>query len=192
MAYIHSTADCEPGAVIGEGTRIWRFVHIASGARIGSDCSIGQGCYVAGGGVLGNRVRLQNGVSVFDGVFLDDEVFCGPGVTFTNVRRPRAAYPKMGVYADTQVGRGATLGANCTVLCGLTLGAFCFVAAGAVVTKDVPPFALVAGVPAVQRGWVSRRGESLAFDDAGIAHCPASGAGYRLRDDSVTPLHSRD
>ncbi len=187
MPKIHSSAECEPGAVIGEGTRVWRFVHIASGARIGRGCSIGQGCHVASGAVLGDGVRLQNGVSVFCGVTLEDAVFCGPGVTFTNVRRPRSAFPKQGEFIPTRVGRGATLGANATIVCGVTLGESCFVGAGAVVTRDVAPFALVLGVPAKPEGWVSRRGEPLQFDEAGWARCPVGGEAYRLVENAVLP-----
>lgn len=178
---IHPSADCEPGADVGAGTTIWRFSHVASGARVGSECMIGQGCYVAPGAVIGDRVRLQNGVSVFDGVVLEDDVFCGPNVVFTNVRRPRASYPKKRSFQPTVVRRGATVGANATLSCGIELGEYCLVGAGAVVTSDVPPFALFYGVPARLRGWVSKRGEALHFDEAGRALCPQGGDVYLRR-----------
>jgi UDP-2-acetamido-3-amino-2,3-dideoxy-glucuronate N-acetyltransferase len=185
FAVIDPTAVLEAGAIIGPGTKIWHFSHVVQGARIGENCVVGQGCYVAGSAVIGNRVRVQNHVSVFDGVQLEDDVFCGPGVTFTNVRRPRSEFPKHGEYETTLVRRGATLGAGCTVVCGIVLGEYCFVAAGAVVTKDVPAHALVAGVPARWVGWVSRCGEDLSFELDGFAICPRSGDRHRLSADRV-------
>ncbi|MEN9577269.1 MAG: hypothetical protein RJA70_278 [Pseudomonadota bacterium] len=157
---------------------IWHFCHVMSGARLGTNCSVGQNCFVAGGAVLGDRVRLQNNVSVFDGVELGDDVFCGPSVVFTNVRRPRAGHS--GFRERTHVMRGATLGANATIRCGVTLGEYCFVGAGCVVTADVAPYAEVAGVPGKQVGWVSRCAERLVFDSSGSARCPLNGDGYQL------------
>jgi UDP-2-acetamido-3-amino-2,3-dideoxy-glucuronate N-acetyltransferase len=159
-----------------------------AGATIGRDCSIGQGCFVGDGVTIGDRVRIQNNVSVYTGVTLDEEVFCGPGVVFTNVHHPRSAYPVKPNYTKTWVERGASLGANCTIVAGVRLGRFCFVGAGAVVTRDVAPFALVVGVPAKQVGWVSARAERLAFDSSGRARCPAGGELYLLRAGEVTQL----
>jgi UDP-2-acetamido-3-amino-2,3-dideoxy-glucuronate N-acetyltransferase len=184
-AEIHPTAVCEPGCVIGERTRIWHFVHVGAGAKIGRDCSIGQGCYVAATAVIGDCVRVQNHVSVYDGVILEDDVFCGPGVVFTNVKVPRSRYPKRSEYTETRVRRGATLGANATIVCGAVLGEYCFVGAGAVVTADVLPHAMVLGVPARPVAWVSVRGERLQFDERGVARCPVGGERYILEDGQV-------
>jgi UDP-2-acetamido-3-amino-2,3-dideoxy-glucuronate N-acetyltransferase len=178
-ALIHPSAECEPGAMIGEGTRIWRFSHVMAGARVGRCVSIGQGCFVAGSAVIGDSVRIQNGVSVFDGVTLQDFVFCGPGVAFTNVLVPRVEYPAQGHYLPTRVETGASLGANATIIAGVTVGQYALVGAGSVVTRDVPDFALVMGNPARQTGWVSRRGAALVFDRDGRADCP-SGERYAL------------
>jgi len=177
---IHRTAVVDAGAVVGVGTRVWHFAHVMDGAVIGRDCVIAQGCFVAGGARVGDRVKVQNHVSVFDGVTLEDEVFCGPGVVFTNVRNPRAAISRKSEYRKTRVGRGATLGANCTVLPGVTIGEHAFVGAGATVTRDVPAFALVSGVPARRTGWMSPAGERLAFDEEGYGRCPATGEAFRL------------
>ncbi len=179
-ATIHPTAVVDEPCTIGPDTRVWHFVHVAAGARIGGGCVIGQGCYVAGGAVLGERVRLQNGVSVFDGVTLEDEVFCGPAAVFTNVANPRAHVPRKHAYQATRVGRGATIGANATVVCGHSVGRYAFVGAGAVVTHDVPDFALVLGVPARIAGWMCACGVRLALAvEPGDARCRACGAEYR-------------
>ena len=181
-AFIDPSAIVDAGAVLGEGTRIWHFAHVCAGARIGSDCSLGQNVFVGNDVKIGDRVKIQNNVSVYDAVLLEDEVFCGPSMVFTNVYNPRAAVIRKGEYRPTRVRRGATLGANCTVVCGVTIGQYAFVAAGAVVNRDVAPFALVAGVPARQLGWVSRHGERLAFSAEGRARCSATGEHYRLQD----------
>lgn len=186
--YVHPTAVVGQSARIGSGTRIWHFCHVMDGAQIGAECTFGQNCFVARGVVVGDRVKVQNNVSLYEGVRIDDEVFLGPSVVFTNVTRPRAAVSRRESYEPTRVCRGATLGANATVLPGVTLGQYCFVAAGAVVRRDVPPFALVAGVPARVIGWVSRLGERLAFDADGHARCPASGERYVRADGRVSPL----
>jgi UDP-2-acetamido-3-amino-2,3-dideoxy-glucuronate N-acetyltransferase len=187
-ANIHPSALVDPPASIGPGTRIWHFCHVMAGATIGADCVIGQGCFVASTAVIGSRVKLQNNVSVFDGVVLEDDVFCGPGAVFTNVKNPRAAVSRKHEYGRTLVRRGATLGANATVLPGLTLGEYSFVGAGATVTRDVPAFALVVGSPARQCGWMSRHGERLKFDASGHSECPATGEQYALVQNSVVLL----
>jgi UDP-2-acetamido-3-amino-2,3-dideoxy-glucuronate N-acetyltransferase len=188
---VHSTASVDPsavidpGALVGQRTRIWHFSHVMTGARVGDDCTIGQGCFVAGTAVIGNRVKLQNQVNVFDGVELEDEVFCGPGAVFTNVWNPRAAVSRKGEYRRTLVKRGSTIGANATVLPGVTIGPYAFVGAGALVRRDVAPFALVVGVPARHAGWMSRHGERLRFDASGSACCAGTGESYRLEDGAV-------
>jgi UDP-2-acetamido-3-amino-2,3-dideoxy-glucuronate N-acetyltransferase len=181
-AEIDALAVVDAGAVIGPRTKVWHFCHVMAGAKIGADCSFGQGCFVAGRARVGDRVRVQNNVSVYDGVELEDEVFVGPSAVFTNVTNPRAAISRRGEFRKTLVSRGATIGANATVVAGVTLGEHAFVAAGAVVTRDVPAFALVAGVPAKQIGWMSRHGERLELDTEGRAACRATGERYRLRE----------
>ena len=188
-AFIHPTAVVDEGARIGDETRIWHFCHVMAGAEIGAQCSLGQGCFVSAGARMGSGVRVQNNVSLYDGVVLEDEVFIGPCAVFTNVTNPRAAVSRRAEYQRTVVKRGATVGANATVMPGRTLGRYCFVAAGAVVVHDVPDFALVMGVPARQTGWMSRHGRKLTFDAEGFATCPGSGQRYRLMvDGSVVEL----
>ena len=159
--FIHPTAVVDPGAVLGEGTKVWHFAHVMPGAVTGRDCILGQGVFVAATAVLGDRVKVQNQVSVYDAVTLEDDVFCGPSCVFTNVSRPRSPFPRKDRYERTLVRRGATIGANATVVCGHTVGRWAFVAAGAVVTRDVPDHALVAGVPARRIGWACICGERL-------------------------------
>lgn len=191
---IHPTAVVDAGARIGAGTRIWHFCHISSGAQIGQDCSLGQNVYVANDVRLGDRVRVQNNVSIYDAVTLEDEVFCGPSLVFTNVINPRAAVDRKAQYRPTLVKRGATLGANATIVCGVTVGAFAFVGAGAVVTRDVPNFGLVVGVPAQLVGWMSRHGERLDLpvrcdpDHPQQARCPQTAAVYELRGTTLSEL----
>ncbi len=189
MVTIHPTAIVDPGATIGAGTRIWHWVHVCSGARIGADCSLGQNVYVGNKVVIGRNVKIQNNVSVYDNVTLEDDVFCGPSMVFTNVYNPRSAVTRKHEYRDTLVRRGATLGANCTIVCGVTIGEHAFVGAGAVVNRDVAPFALVVGVPARQLGWISRHGERLQLPLAGdgAAVCATSGESYVLRDGVCAP-----
>ena len=180
---IHPSAIVDAGAQLGEGTSVWHFAHVCAGARIGPGCSLGQGVYVGNDVVVGRNVKVQNNVSVYDAVTLEDDVFCGPSMVFTNVHNPRAAVPRKSEYRKTLVRQGATLGANCTIVCGSTVGRYAFIGAGAVVTDDVPDFALVVGVPARQIGWMSRHGERLALPLQGHAEasCPATGERYRLR-----------
>ena len=178
---IHPTAIVDDGAVLGANCRVWHFVHISAGARIGAGCSFGQNVFVANDVVIGDNVKIQNNVSVYDAVTLEDDVFCGPSVVFTNVHNPRAAVVRKNEYRPTLVKRGATLGANCTIVCGTTIGRHAFVGAGAVVSRDVADFALVIGVPAKAIGWMSRHGERLTFVD-GQAACPTTGERYVLRE----------
>ena len=182
-AVIHPSAIVDAGAEIGDGTHVWHFVHVCGGARIGEHCSLGQGVFVGNDVRIGRNVKVQNNVSVYDAVTLEDDVFCGPSMVFTNVHNPRSAVSRKNEYRPTLVKRGATLGANCTVVCGVTIGRHAFVGAGAVVSRDVADFALVIGVPARRIGWVSRHGERLVFADAfeGEALCPATGERYVLR-----------
>ncbi|HPM68806.1 MAG TPA: acyltransferase [Piscinibacter sp.] len=182
-ATIHPSAIVDDGAQLGEGTRVWHFAHVCAGARIGARCSLGQGVYVGNDVAIGDNVKIQNNVSVYDAVTLEDDVFCGPSMVFTNVYNPRSAVTRKNEYRRTLVRRGATLGANCTIVCGNTVGRHAFVGAGAVVNRDVPDFALMVGVPARQIGWVSRHGERLALPLAGDAEaaCPATGERYVLR-----------
>lgn len=181
---IHPSAIVDDGATLGDGSKVWHFAHICAGARIGADCSLGQNVYVGNDVQIGARVKVQNNVSIYDAVTLEDDVFCGPSMVFTNVYNPRAAVVRKHEYRRTLVEHGATIGANATIVCGVTLGAYAFVAAGAVVNRDVAPFALVAGVPARQIGWVSRHGERLGLPltGDGEARCPRTGEAYVMRD----------
>jgi len=191
MEYIvHPSAIVDAGAAIGAGTRIWHFSHVCGGARIGAGCSLGQNVYVGSDAAIGDRVKLQNNVSVYDAVTIEDDVFCGPSMVFTNVHNPRAAVERKHEYRPTLVRRGATIGANATIVCGVTIGRHAFIGAGAVVTRDVPDFALMAGVPARQLGWISRHGERLAFPRGGPgrARCPHSGEHYALENGRCTLL----
>jgi UDP-2-acetamido-3-amino-2,3-dideoxy-glucuronate N-acetyltransferase len=187
---IHPSAVVDDGARLGEGCRVWHFAHISAGARIGAGCSFGQGVYVGNDVVIGDNVKVQNNVSIYDAVTLEDDVFCGPSMVFTNVFNPRAAVPRKDEYRRTLVRRGASLGANCTIVCGTTIGEYAFVGAGAVVTRDVSDFALMAGVPAKRIGWMSRHGERLDLPPRGNGHaiCPATGERYRLDGDRLSLL----
>ncbi|RVU47781.1 acyltransferase [Rubrivivax rivuli] len=180
---IHPSAIVDEGAVLGENCRVWHFVHISAGARIGARCSFGQNVYVGNDVAIGDNVKVQNNVSVYDAVTLEDDVFCGPSMVFTNVYNPRSAVTRKDEYRRTLVRQGATLGANCTIVCGTTVGRYAFVGAGAVVNRDVPDFALMVGVPARQVGWMSRHGERLPLPLQGQAEatCPHTGDRYVLQ-----------
>jgi UDP-2-acetamido-3-amino-2,3-dideoxy-glucuronate N-acetyltransferase len=180
--YQHPSAIVDDGAQIGEGSRVWHFVHVCAGARIGSGVSLGQNVFVGNKVVIGSNCKIQNNVSVYDGVTLEEGVFCGPSMVFTNVYNPRSLIERKSEYRDTLVRKGATLGANCTIVCGVTIGAFAFVGAGAVINKDIPAYALMVGVPARQIGWMSEFGEQLDLPlvGEGQAICEHSGARYVL------------
>lgn len=184
--FVHETACVDAGAKIGKGTKVWHFCHIMGGAEIGKNCTLGQNVFVANNVKIGNNVKIQNNVSVYEGVVLEDYVFCGPSMVFTNVRTPRSAYPrnKSSDYLRTLVKKGASIGANATVVCGVTIGEWAFVAAGAVVTKDVPPYALVAGVPARLMGWACECGLPLKFSD-GTAVCGECGKKYTKKGETT-------
>lgn len=182
--FVHPTSIVDEGAQIGDGTRIWHWVHVSGGAKIGSNCSFGQGVFIGNDVVIGNNVKLQNYVSVWDAVYLEDDVFCAPSVVFTNVFNPRATVERKHEFRKTLVKRGATLGANSTIVCGNTVGEYAFIGAGAVVNKDVPAYALMVGVPARQIGWMSQHGERLDLPLTGNAEavCPHTGQRYVLSD----------
>ena len=187
--FAHPTAVIDEGCFIGEESKIWHFSHIMSGAHIGAGCNIGQNVVVSPQVVLGRNVKIQNNVSVYTGVTCEDDVFLGPSCVFTNVINPRSAVNRKNEFVPTQVGRGATIGANATIVCGHRIGAYAFIGAGAVVTKDVPDFALVTGNPARQRGWVSKMGHKLTFDASGRAQCPEGKDWYCLvRKDASTEV----
>ena len=184
--YVHPSAYVDEPAEIGTGTKIWHFCHVMPNTRIGQKCILGQNVHVASYVVIGNNVKIQNSVSVYTGVELEDDVFCGPSCVFTNVTNPRAQIARHDQYQCTLVRRGATIGANATIVCGVTLGRYAFIAAGAVVRTDVPDYALMAGVPAVQKGWMSRHGHQLEDQDAdGYLVCPESGWRYEECEPSV-------
>ena len=185
VAIIHSTAIVDEGAQIGDASRVWHWVHVFGRARIGNGCSLGQNVFVGNDVVIGNNVKIQNNVSVYDAVTLEDDVFCGPSMVFTNVYNPRSAVNRKSEYRKTLVRRGATLGANCTVVCGTTIGEHAFIGAGAVVNRNVPAFALMLGVPARLRGWMCRCG--LQLQEKGAVRCEC-GASYQIDDSTCTPL----
>ena len=188
---IHPTAIIDDGARIGDSSRIWHWVHICGGARIGNGCSLGQNVFVGNDVVLGNNVKVQNNVSIYDAVHIEDDVFCGPSMVFTNVYNPRSAITRKDEYRPTRVGKGATLGANCTIVCGVNIGAHAFVGAGAVVNRDVPEYALMLGVPARRRGWMCTCGTQLPQGE-GERVCPACASRYRVDNVSCAPLNSKE
>ncbi len=186
--FAHETAVIDAGCIIGEGTKIWHFSHIMSGSTIGDQCSIGQNVVISPEVRIGNRVKVQNNVSVYTGVICEDDVFLGPSAVFTNVINPRSAVSRKDEYKPTLVKKGATIGANATIVCGITIGKYAFVGAGAVVTKNIPDYALVVGNPARQTGWMSEYGHKLKFNPEGIAVCPESQDQYRLENGTITKL----
>ena len=185
---VHKTAIIDKGAKIGTGSRIWQWVHVSAGAQIGSDVSLGQNVFVGNKVIIGDKCKIQNNVSVYDNVNLEEGVFCGPSMVFTNVYNPRSMIERKDEYQDTFIKKGATLGANCSIICGITIGKFAFVGAGAVVNKDVPAYALVVGIPAKQIGWMSEHGEKLDLPVLGNAEtiCKHSGQKYILKNDKLT------
>ena len=186
--YAHETALVDEGCSIGNETKIWHFSHIMSNCTIGEKCNIGQNVVVSPAVILGNNVKVQNNVSIYTGVTCDDDVFLGPSMVFTNVINPRSAINRRDQYAKTHVGKGASIGANATIVCGHDIGAFAFIGAGAVVTKNVPAFALVVGNPARQLGWVGEYGHRLTFNEQGIAVCPESQQEYQLENNTVNRI----
>jgi UDP-2-acetamido-3-amino-2,3-dideoxy-glucuronate N-acetyltransferase len=186
--FAHETAVIDDGCKIGKGTKIWLFSHIMTGSEIGENCNIGQNVVISPGVRLGRNVKVQNNVSIYTGVSCDDDVFLGPSMVFTNVINPRSEINRKGQYVSTEVGKGATIGANATIVCGIRIGQYSFIGAGAVVTKDVKPFALVVGNPARQSGWMSTYGHKLVFDGNGIAVCSESGERYRLINNEVSRI----
>ena len=186
--FIHETAIVDQPTDIGAGTKIWHWVHVMSGAKIGEGCVLGQNVYVGGKAVLGNNVRVQNNVSIYDRVTLADDVFCGPSMVFTNVINPRSSVERKDKYLETHVGKGASIGANATIICGNEIGEYAFIGAGSVVTKPVPAYALMVGNPAKQMGWMSRAGVRLEFDEEGIAVCGETGERYQKTENVTTYL----
>jgi UDP-2-acetamido-3-amino-2,3-dideoxy-glucuronate N-acetyltransferase len=186
--FVHPTAVIDEGSEIGEGTKIWHFSHIMPGCTIGKNCNLGQNVVVSPGVVLGSNVKVQNNVSIYTGVLCDDDVFLGPSMVFTNVINPRSAVNRKSEYARTHVGKGATIGANATIVCGHDIGKFAFIGAGAVVTKTVPDYALVVGNPSRQVGWMSEYGHKLEFNKDGIATCRESAQKYKIEKNTVTRI----
>lgn len=186
--YVHPTSIIDDGAKIGKGTKIWHFCHISTNAVLGERCNLGQNVFVASDVILGNNVKIQNNVSLYTGVICEDDVFLGPSMVFTNVTNPRSAVNRKGEYSKTTIKKGASIGANATIVCGHDVGQFAFIGAGAVVTKDVPSYALMVGNPAKQLGWMSEYGHRLKFDENSMAICPESGEKYNLNAGKVSKL----
>jgi UDP-2-acetamido-3-amino-2,3-dideoxy-glucuronate N-acetyltransferase len=187
--FAHETAVIDEGCEIGKGSRIWHFSHIMTGARLGEKCNLGQNVVISPGVILGNNVKVQNNVSVYTGVICEDDVFLGPSMVFTNIVNPRSAVVRRDTYVETRVGRGASIGANATIICGNDIGMYAFIGAGAVVTRGVKPYSLVIGNPAKHAGWMSEYGHRLSFDDSGTAVCPESGERYRITGDKVSKIN---
>ena len=186
--FAHPTAVVDEGCTVGKGTKIWHFTHIMPNCTIGEQCNIGQNVVISPEVVLGRNVKIQNNVSIYTGVTCDDDVFLGPSLVFTNVINPRSAVNRKSEYAKTHVGKGATIGANATIVCGHDIGAYAFIGAGAVVTKNIPAYSLWVGNPARQRGWMSEYGHQLSFDTQGLATCPESGDQYKLENGEVSKI----
>lgn len=186
--FVHETAVIDEGAQIGDGTKIWHFCHVMSSSLIGENCILGQNVMVANNVVLGNGVKVQNNVSIYNGVEIEDDVFIGPSVVFTNVKVPRSFIERKNQFSKTQIRKGATIGANATIICGISIGSYAMIGAGAVVTKDVKPYALMVGNPAKQIGWVSKRGNVLDFETSTIATCIESGEQYQVVNNHLVQL----
>jgi UDP-2-acetamido-3-amino-2,3-dideoxy-glucuronate N-acetyltransferase len=186
--FAHPTAIIDDGAKIGDGTKVWHFSHVYPNAIIGEGCSFGQNTMVASGVTIGGNVKVQNNVAIYAGTTIEDDVFLGPSCVLTNISNPRSQVIRKGVYETTLIRRGATIGANSTIVCGIELGSYCFIAAGAVVTKSVQDYAMIAGVPGRQVGWMSRHGHRLKFDNDGMANCPESGYQYQLENTNGMPF----
>ena len=188
MSYTkHETAIVDDGAQIGEGTKLWHWVHVSAGAILGNNCTLGQNVYVGNKVTIGSNVKIQNNVSVYEDVTIEDDVFCGPSMVFTNVSNPRAFIDRKKEFKQTLIKKGATLGANCTIICGIIIGEYAFIGAGAVVNKNVPAFAFMAGVPAIQKGWITRFGERMPLPVSGSGNytCPRTGDNYFLKENLV-------
>lgn len=185
--FTHQTAVIDKGCTIGAGSKIWHFSHLMEKAEIGENCNVGQNVFIANDVILGNNVKVQNNVSLYSGVVCEDDVFLGPSMVFTNVKNPRSAVERKDEFQKTWIKKGVSIGANATILCGVTIGNFAFIGAGAVITKDVPAFALMVGVPAKQDGWISEYGEKLVFTD-GVAVCNATNESYKLEDGKVQKI----
>lgn len=191
--FAHETAIIDEGVEIGDGTKIWHFAHVFTGAKIGENCSFGQNTMVAGGVVIGSNVKVQNNVAIYAGITIEDDVFLGPSCVLTNVSNPRSQVVRRGIYEETTLNRGVTIGANATIVCGITLGRYVFVAAGTVVTKSYPDYAMIVGVPGRQVGWMSRHGHKLEFNFDGTATCPESNFTYKLTEaNGETTVHCVD
>ncbi len=188
--FVHETATVDEGALIGAGSKIWHYCHLMPDSQLGENCSLGQNVFVASGVILGNNLKVQNNVSIYTGVICEDDVFLGPSMVFTNVINPRSAVNRKSEYAKTLVRRGASIGANATIICGNEIGKFAFIGAGAVVTKSVPAYALIVGNPGKQIGWMSEYGHRLEFNDEGVAVCQESGEEYQLHEGRVTKVNS--
>jgi len=186
--FSHETAVIDQGAEIGRGSKIWHFSHVMGNSKLGENCNLGQNVFVADDVILGNNVKVQNNVSIYSGVICEDDVFLGPSMVFTNIKNPRSAIVRKGEYDRTLVKRGASIGANATIVCGNNIGKYAFIAAGAVITKDVQDYALMIGAPAKQAGWMSEYGHRLEFDGQGHATCPESSEKYLLKNNSVIKL----
>ena len=184
--YVHPSSIIDDGCIIGDGTKIWHFSHIMSGAVIGNNCNLGQNVVVSPKVILGNNVRVQNNVSIYEGVICEDDVFLGPSAVLTNVINPRSAVSRKSEYKTTLIKKGASIGANATIVCGHNIGEYAFIGAGAVVTKDVPAYALIVGNPGRQAGWMSEFGQKLQFDEGGNAVCSESGVAYQLKENKVS------
>lgn len=186
--FCHESAIIDKGAILGKGTKVWHFCHVMGNSKLGDNCNLGQNVFVANDVVLGNNVKVQNNVSIYSGVVCEDDVFLGPSMVFTNIKNPRSAVVRKGEYARTLVKQGASIGANATIVCGNDIGRFSFIAAGSVVTKEVPDYALMIGCPAKQAGWMSEYGHRLEFDNEGNAICPESSERYVMKNNCVIKL----